>query len=192
MQTESVREKEVDMKVDSDEHRAVSSMHPDRSSTEREEEHVVLILKVVVVFILVLGGVVMVSYMIQVPPPNPPPPPPKCEWSPIQVMNSTSVRICFGRVTAEPRPTMIDILLTRNGTVDGLYRFVSDDDGNLAFISGTPLGSLTYNDLANNEKINIGDVLELTGLTSNSSYDLIVVWNPTGDQICSMDFMTPS
>lgn len=179
------------MKEDSDAQETAGSPYPSSQQREDEERHVIIILKVVIVSILVLGAVSAIFIILLGPPPDIPPPPPPCRWGAPDVVSPTSATVCFGRIAPEPRPTLLEIVLTRNGTEEGLYRFVGDEDGTLNHVSGTDIGSLTYNDLADNQKVNVGDEIALTDLAPDSNYELVVIWRPSGDPICTKTFSTP-
>ncbi len=112
-------------------------------------------------------------------------------WGTKTVMSPTEVRVNFGHVSPEPRPVDIDIILVRNMTTQGRYVFPHNQDGYLTFGSGTDIADITYSDLADNERINIGDQLIFTSLTPGSDYTLRMIWGPTGDQITSTTFSTP-
>lgn len=112
-------------------------------------------------------------------------------WGAKTVVSSTAVNIDFGKINPEPRPVEIDIILVRNGTVEGIYMFTSNNDGALILTWGEYVGTLTYADLADNQRINIGDQLRLTSLNPMSDYRIIMIWGPTGDQITSTTFSTP-
>ncbi|MCK5292278.1 MAG: hypothetical protein KAR39_09730 [Thermoplasmata archaeon] len=112
-------------------------------------------------------------------------------WGAKMIISSTEVHIDFGPINPEQRPVDIDIILVRNGTVEGGYYFTSNDDGMLWLARGTDVGTLLYSDLADNQRINIGDRLEITNLHPMSDYRLVMIWSPTGDQITSTFFSTP-
>jgi hypothetical protein len=113
-------------------------------------------------------------------------------WGQKIPLSSTALNIEFGKVNPEPRPMDIDIVLVRNETVQGTYVFASNDDGALNFLagSGIDIADMSYSDLADNQRINRGDYLELRHLNPNSDYRIIMIWNPTGDQITSTTFAT--
>lgn len=115
---------------------------------------------------------------------------PTGSWGAKKNLDSTSVKVDFARITPEQRPVDLDIVLVRNETTEGKYSFSGNDDGDLILKSGTDLGTLTYADLADNQKVNIGDYVVLTGLAPNSEYTMSMLWVPTGDQITSTTFRT--
>jgi hypothetical protein len=114
-------------------------------------------------------------------------------WGPPIPLSNTEFYVDFGRINPEPRPMDIEIILVRNGTVQGTYVFASNDDGALSFLvgSGIDIADITYSDLADNQRVDIGDQLRLTQLSPNSDYRIMMIWYPTGDQISSTTFSTP-
>ena len=112
-------------------------------------------------------------------------------WGAKTIVSNTAVNIDFGKVNPEPMPVNLEIILVRNLTTEGVYSFSGNDDGALTLSRGVNIGTLTYADLADNQRINIGDQLKLTGLNPNSDYTIKMIWVPTGDQITSTSFSTP-
>ena len=115
---------------------------------------------------------------------------PTGSWGAKKILDSTSVNVDFARITPEQRPVDLEIVLVRNDTSEGKYSFSGNDDGDLILKSGADLGTLTYADLADNQKVNIGDHVKLRGLAPNSEYTMSMLWVPTGDQITSTTFRT--
>jgi hypothetical protein len=115
---------------------------------------------------------------------------PTGQWGPYDERSNTEVWVEFARVTPEPRPTQLEIVLVRNGTDQGLYSFQTDNDGPLALASGVDVGTLTYEDYIDNERVNTGDELRMTNLSPGSDYTLMMFWGPTGDMIATKDFST--
>jgi hypothetical protein len=109
-----------------------------------------------------------------------------------RVLGPTSVEICFGRLNPEPKPTDLGIVLVRNGTDEGWYRFQGDDDGPLVLAGGVTVGTIVYADSEDNERVNRGDKLDITDLYPESDYKAILVWAPTGDVITRKTFSTPA
>lgn len=115
-------------------------------------------------------------------------------WGEKTVMGPTAVNVGFGKVSGEPKPVDVQIVLVRNATTEGIegkYTFASNLDGNLVFNSGSDIADIAYADLADNSKVNTGDVLKLTNLANSSDYIIRMIWGPTGDQITSTTFSTP-
>ncbi len=113
-------------------------------------------------------------------------------WGKKTPVSNTAYDVDFGRVNPDPKPVDLEIILLRNGTFEGKYSFSNNDDGVLTLAPGsTDVGTITYVDLADNQKVNIGDKLKMTNLYPDSSYDLVMIWSATGDQITSTSFDTP-
>jgi hypothetical protein len=112
-------------------------------------------------------------------------------WGP-KTIGPEEVTVEFGRVTPRPEPVDMNLVLVRNGTTAGRYAFASNNDGELTFFNGEEVGTLTYADLADNERIDIGDKIVLTNLAPDSNYELIMIWVPTGDDVTSTTFSTPT
>ncbi len=116
--------------------------------------------------------------------------PPTGTWGKTEVKSSTEATADFGVITPEQRPMDLKIVLIRNETAQGLYSFSNNDDGTLILESGEDVGTLTYMDLMDNQRVNNGDKMRMTDLAPGSSYELIMAWVPTGDQIDSTTFTT--
>lgn len=112
-------------------------------------------------------------------------------WGTKTLVSNTAWNVEFGKVSGEPKPVDIEIILIRNLTTEGKYTFANNDDGNMNFADGTDIADIEYSDLADNSKVNTGDVLKLTGLLPGSDYTIRMIWGPTGDQITSTTFSTP-
>ncbi len=109
-----------------------------------------------------------------------------------RVLSPTSVEICFGRLHPVPNPTALDIILVRNATDEGRYVFQSDDDGPLVLADGVSIGTIVYADSEDNERVDLGDKLDITGLHPASNYEIMLIWTPTGDVITKETFSTPA
>ncbi len=112
-------------------------------------------------------------------------------WGTKTVIDSNNVNVEFGKVSGEPKPVDLEIILVRNISTEGKYTFLNNADGDLNFDSGTDIADITYADLADNSKVNTGDVLKLSNLVGGSDYIIRMIWSPTGDQITSTTFSTP-
>jgi hypothetical protein len=114
-------------------------------------------------------------------------------WGMKTPVSPTAYNVDFGKVSGEPMPMDLEIILIRNLTAQGTYVFGSNDDGDLMFLvgSGTDLCDIDYSDLTNNQKVNPGDSLILTHLAPRSDYQIKMIWAPTGDQITSTIFSLP-
>ncbi|MCK4445072.1 MAG: hypothetical protein KAW09_11050 [Thermoplasmata archaeon] len=109
-----------------------------------------------------------------------------------EVQGPTSATIDFGKITCDPSPTKLKIVLVVNGTVQGNYDFQSNEDGGLLLTWGANVGNLTYEDAADNGRVNIGDRLVLTDLRPGSDYVIYLIIAFTGDLITSDSFSTPA
>ncbi|MCK5291669.1 MAG: type IV pilin N-terminal domain-containing protein [Thermoplasmata archaeon] len=111
-------------------------------------------------------------------------------WGAKTPISNSAYNIDFGKVNPEPKPVDLELLLIRNGTDEGKYSFNGNNDGLLTHADGVDVGTLTYSDLADNQKVNIGDQLKMTNLYPNSDYTLKMIWTSSGDQITSTTFST--
>lgn len=161
---------------------------------QKKDDKTILIVVVVVVIIAIVAPIIMAailySTVIGLEPSSSVVP--TGTWGAKTVMSNTEVRIDFGKVSPEPTPMDLAIILVRNGTVEGVYSFTSNHDGPLALRSGINVATLTYADLADNGRVNIGDQLRMTNLGPGSDYTLRMIWEPTGDMITSTTFSTPA
>ncbi|MEE9115986.1 MAG: hypothetical protein V3U09_03725 [Thermoplasmata archaeon] len=112
-------------------------------------------------------------------------------WKPAILVPPDMAYIDFGKMSPEPKPTSLNIKLMKNGEEIGIYMFQSDDDGELTLKSGIDLGNLTYLDIADNQKVNIGDSIKVTDLSLGSEYVIAMVWADTDECIVTMSFSTP-
>ncbi len=161
-----------------------------RRFIRRDEEGVSpVIATILMVAITVVLAAVLYIMVMSIEPPDDLPPIGK--WGVPEVKDSHSVDVDWASLSREVRPTQLEIVLERNGTAEGTYRFSSDDEGPLAITSGVDVGTLTYADLADNQKVNTGDELRMTNLAGSSTYILKMIWGPTGDLIDTASFQTP-
>ena len=159
---------------------------------KRDDKKIMTIVLIIVIVIFVVPTVLAaVLYFVVIDLAPSGPVIPTGTWGPPTPIGSTHYNVDFGRINPEPRPMDIEIILVRNGTVEGFYRFSSNDDGVLTLVRGTNVGTLTYADLADNQRVGIGDQLKLTSLNPMSDYRLVMIWGATGDQITSTTFSTP-
>ena len=119
------------------------------------------------------------------------PPPPTGTLQPPQIVGPDAVDIDFGRISGEQPPMNLEFVLELNGTIEGKYKFSSNNDGDLTFSDGTDICDMMYLDLADNEIVNLGDGVKLTELYSGSRYEISLIYSPTGDRIDSKTFSTP-
>jgi flagellin-like protein len=112
-------------------------------------------------------------------------------FEPPEVVDSTTVNVGFGMMSADVRPVDLEIVLMKNGTDQGRYTFPDNEDGQLTLASGDDVGTLTYQDFVNNKKVNAGDEIRITDLSPGSDYTIMLFWGQTGDRITLTDFSTP-
>jgi hypothetical protein len=113
-------------------------------------------------------------------------------FGPVQTTSPTTVTVEFGKITCDPSPTKIVIILNKDGSWSH-YEFPNSTNGvTLNLKSGDNVGTITYIDHQDNKRINTGDELSITGLAPGTTYTVIMYWGPTGDQIDARDFETPS
>jgi hypothetical protein len=115
--------------------------------------------------------------------------PPIGEFGEVEVINQTSVKVEFGQLHPQQEPMRIEIVLEKND-VKSEYWFVSNEDGELHLRRGSDIGTLTYVDMADNQIINSGDVLQITDLEPGSDFIIKMIWMRAGDQIASTMFST--
>lgn len=112
-------------------------------------------------------------------------------WGSKTIISPTEVLVDFGKVSSDPRPTSLTIKLMKDDEDVGTYAFQTNEDGPLILIEGEDVGNLTYADLADNQKVNIGDRIRIEDLSPNSDYVIAMFWAPTGDCITETYFSTP-
>lgn len=160
---------------------------------KRDDKKIMIIILIVVIVVFVVPTVLAaVLYLMVIDLAPTDSVVPTGVWGSKTLISSTSISVDFGKVNPEPRPVYLSIILIRNGTEQGRYVFNSNSDGALSIISGVPVGTLTYRDLTDNERVNTGDSLLITDLQPNSDYSLKMIWAPTGDQITTTSFSTPA
>jgi hypothetical protein len=108
-----------------------------------------------------------------------------------EILSPTSVSVEFGKIMCDPSPTKLKIILVLNESIEGLYEFQSNDDGPLLLTNGPSVGTLRYEDIADNGRVNAGDKLVITNLAPDSDYVIILFLAMWGDQITRTDFSTP-
>ena len=112
-------------------------------------------------------------------------------WGSLRIVSSTEVRVDFSKVASEPRPTLLTIKLMKDDEYIGTYAFQTNEDGPLMLIEGEDVGNLTYSDLADNQKVNVGDSIRIEDLSPHSDYVIAMFWTPTDDCMTEMYFRTP-
>jgi len=114
------------------------------------------------------------------------------QFANVAVNSNTEAVATFAKISTFPEPMKFRIFLRVNSTIWGTYEWTSNDDGTvLTLVSGDDVGTFTYRDLAENQKVNSGDELRMTGLAPSSDFTLKLIWKANGDQIHSIDFTTP-
>jgi hypothetical protein len=161
----------------------------------KKEDRTILILVVVLIIVFVVLPIVLSAvlywWVIGLAPETDYYDVPTGVWGSKTVLSSTSVNVEFGKVSGDPRPMDLEIMLVRDGTFQGRYEFSTNNDGALVFMRGSDIADIGYSDLADNQRVNTGDFLILTSLSPSSDYTLRMIWGPTGDQITSTTFSTP-
>ncbi len=110
----------------------------------------------------------------------------------VETTSNTTAEITFAKLTNDPAVTKLKVVL-EIGTNSGTYSFGTASTGTVAQLdSGSNLGTITYQDFVDNEKVNSGDKLLLTLLTKNSDYIVRLIWAPNGDTIDTDSFSTSS
>jgi hypothetical protein len=121
-----------------------------------------------------------------------PSPPPIGTFDEIEVVDPSSVTVQFGQIDPQQKPMKLEIVLEKNGVTESRYWFVSNKDRELLLRDGEDIGTLTYADLADNQMIDVGDMLLITNLESGSDFTITMKRMITGDPIASKAFSTPS
>ncbi|MCK5291682.1 MAG: hypothetical protein KAR39_06675 [Thermoplasmata archaeon] len=121
---------------------------------------------------------------------DPPIPTPTGSFSGVEVINATTANLTFGKLSNNPHPTMLNIIV-ENTTGKGTYFFQSDGDGSLILHHGDDMCNDTYHDSEGDEKVDGGDYLLFTGLGSKSQYTIQLIWGPNGELISQVTFSTP-
>lgn len=110
----------------------------------------------------------------------------------VQATSPTTATAKFSKITCDPSPTKIVIVLEIGGS-RSFYEFPNSTSGvTLNLESGDNVGTITYIDHQDNKRINIGDELSITDMAPGTTYTIIMYWEPNGDQIDTEDFETPS
>ncbi|UCD91813.1 MAG: hypothetical protein JSV43_06130 [Methanobacteriota archaeon] len=118
--------------------------------------------------------------------------PPMGQFASASATSNTTATAEFAGFSTNPEPVNLIIVLERVPDA-GSYSFPNNQDGVvLTLQAGTMLGTITYRDYADNELVNGGDQLLLSGLTPSSSYTIRLIWAPTGDTLDVESFNTPA
>lgn len=113
-------------------------------------------------------------------------------FGPRDVQGPTSATIEFGKITCDPSPVKLMMILEMNGTGTNRYYFQSNEDGALLLTQGKNVGNLTYEDVKDNGRVNEGFWLVMTDLKPGSDYVIRLVIEFTGDGIATESFSTPT
>ncbi|MCK5292279.1 MAG: hypothetical protein KAR39_09735 [Thermoplasmata archaeon] len=164
---------------------------------KRDDKKIVILLVIVIIVIMVvpmITAAILYSFVRDLGPTDLPPSShvPVGAWGDKTIMSPTEVWVDFGWLSPAPRPVDLQIILRKNDTDEARYYFVHDRADTLDLVVGIWLGTMTYVDLADNQLVDMGDQLRMTGLAPNSDYLLRMIYYPTGDQITMTSFSTPA
>ncbi|MEE9223936.1 MAG: hypothetical protein V3U51_04220 [Thermoplasmata archaeon] len=110
----------------------------------------------------------------------------------VEETDTTTAKITFSTVFCDAPPTRLRIGLK----VDDEYSwfsFPNNESGTtLTDISGENIATIVYYDLEQNGRVELGDHLAISGLTPDTEYTIILIWEDTSDQLDSDAFATPS
>jgi hypothetical protein len=145
------------------------------------------------VIIFCLAVFVFAFYVAMTSGPSKPRPFPTGSFGSVQANNTTTALAVFGRISNNPEPVNLMVQLK---TDTAIAEYLWNDNGDGQLLERNPihmdLGSITYYDLDNNEEVNQGDYLYISGLSPDSDYTIRLIWNPTGDAITWSSFSTPA
>jgi len=117
---------------------------------------------------------------------------PQGQFSTIDVQSNTTAEAIFAKLTNDPAVTKLKVVL-EIGLTSGTYSFGSAETGTIANLDdGSDLGTITYRDFVDNEKVNSGDKLLMSDLTTSSDYTIYLIWAPDGAIIDQAEFTTSS
>lgn len=122
-----------------------------------------------------------------------PRPYPTGSFDSVEANNTTTALAVFGSISNNPEPVNLMIQLETDTTM-ARYSWNGNGDGEVLERNPThpDLGTITYHDLENNEEVNEGDYLYISGLSPDSDYTIRLIWDPTGDEITWGSFSTPA
>lgn len=152
-----------------------------------------LVVYVIVIIVVVCSAVLFLNWLVwyyapRIEPPN--------QWSlEFQVTGSTTATVTFAKMGMSLEPTGLKVQLRlSNFTASANYTLPTNNDGETLSRNQTDpdLATIVYRDLDDNGRVDVGDYLELTGLSPGSSYFLIMFWTPIEN--CVIDagsFSTP-
>ncbi|UCD91812.1 MAG: hypothetical protein JSV43_06125 [Methanobacteriota archaeon] len=156
------------------------------SDSDRKKKQLIAI----VVVIVILAVLALLLILLQ------PAPDPGTEQehiltiSNVEVTNSTKANVTFGEPTNNPHPVKLKVIISTL-TESGVYIFPSNMDGaDLARISGDNMGFMVFRDFADNEKIDPGDMILMTGLEKGTLHNISIRWEPNDHLIDYQEFLT--
>lgn len=157
------------------------------SSSDRKKKE--LIALVVVIVILAIVALLLMMFLQPAPRPGT-----QQEHiltiSNVEVTNATTANVTFGEPTTSPHPVKLKVILSTSAE-SGVYIFPSNDNGvTLIRTSGDNMGTMVYMDSQNNEKIDPGDMLLLTGLEDGTAHNISFLWEPNDNLIDYQKFVT--
>ncbi|UCD91617.1 MAG: type IV pilin N-terminal domain-containing protein [Methanobacteriota archaeon] len=161
-----------------------------RSLIRKGEEGVspVIATILMVAITVVLAAVLYIMVIGLAPPPGDRPPPGQFN---ARATSNTTAEAEFAGFSQSPPPINLKIVLSTD-TASGTYAFGANADGTvLALESGVSMGTITYRDYANNNLVNTGDELLMTGLDTGTFYTIKMLWKD-GSSMDTKTFATPS
>lgn len=145
------------------------------SSIDRKKKGLVAL----VVVIVLLAVLAVVLLMLQQPGPGPGDQQEQVlTISHVEVTGTTTANVSFEEPTTTPHPVKLRVVLS-TPTQSGTYIFPSNLDGvTLLKTSGDNVGTMTYWDPENNEKLDPGDMVILSGLQDGTRHNISFLWDP--------------
>jgi flagellin-like protein len=105
--------------------------------------------------------------------------------------SNTTATVEFAGFSVTPAPINLKIVVSQTGS-SGTYTFGANADGTvLSLEAGTSQGTLTYRDYADNDLVNGGDQILMTGLTKSTTYEVKMLWKD-GTILDTESFNTPA
>jgi hypothetical protein len=97
----------------------------------------------------------------------------------VEETSSTTAKVTFSKVFCDAPPSLLKVILTVNDE-DTLYSIPGDETGVvLTVVSGENIGTIVYQDLKQNGRVELGDNLAISGLTPDTEYRIHLVWEAT-------------
>lgn len=151
---------------------------------------------VIIVVVTVIVTVVPIT-LILVLSPSPsdgyiqPPVRPTGQFANADATSNTTATVTFAGFSSTPAPINLRIVLSTAAS-SGTYAFGANGDGTILNLqSGTIIGTITYRDYDDNDLVNGGDQLLITGLSVSTSYTVRMLWRD-GSTLDQEDFNTPA